>query len=178
MKWLKFGVSEHWLENAWRAWPNILHCDASWPLWELIRVWQHSVEFSPFGTTLTYWNGSNWGFQAFPGKCIEGMAYNFACWCILTTCRTNYIMVMVCWFYKFWRYFDLVKWVKFGYSGHFLEAAWKEWPDVCWCMLMYPDHHQNWLDYGHSLWIFFFLVPLSLSETGQFEFYKYFLENT
>ena len=28
-------------------------------------------------------------FWAFPGECIEGMAWNFACWCIVTTCRTD-----------------------------------------------------------------------------------------
>ena len=28
------------------------------------------------------------------------------------------------------RYFDLVKWVKFGVSGHFLENAWWEWPEI------------------------------------------------
>ena len=66
--------------------------------------------------------------------------------------------------------------VKFGVSGHFLENAWRELPEiwytaVCWpkfgvsrhflethlgnglkfCMLMYPEHLQNWLDYGYSL---------------------------
>ena len=34
-------------------------------------------------------------------------------------------------------------------------------------MLMYPDHLQNWLDYGHGLLIFFPLAPLQLSETGR-----------
>ena len=35
------------------------------------------------------------------------------------------------------------------------------------CMLMYPDHHQNWLDYGHGLLNFLFLALFWLSETGQ-----------
>ena len=35
------------------------------------------------------------------------------------------------------------------------------------CMLMYPDHLQNWLDFGHGLLIFLFLASLWLSETGQ-----------
>ena len=34
-------------------------------------------------------------------------------------------------------------------------------------MLLYPDHLQNWLDYGHSLVIFLILVLFWLSETGQ-----------
>ena len=34
-------------------------------------------------------------------------------------------------------------------------------------MLLYPDHLQNWLDYGYSLVIFLTLVQFWLSETGQ-----------
>ena len=33
--------------------------------------------------------GQIWGFRAFPGERIEGMAWNFACWCIVTTFRTD-----------------------------------------------------------------------------------------
>ena len=32
---------------------------------------------------------------------------------------------------------------------------------------MYSDHLQNWLDYGHGLLIFLYLVSFWLSETGQ-----------
>ena len=34
------------------------------------------------------------------------------------------------------------------------------------CMLMYPDHLQNWSDYGHGLLIFLRLAPLKFSERG------------
>ena len=34
-------------------------------------------------------------------------------------------------------------------------------------MLMYVDHLQNWLDYGHGLLIFLRLTPFWLSERGQ-----------
>ena len=34
-------------------------------------------------------------------------------------------------------------------------------------MLLYPDHLQNWLDYGYGLVIFLILVLFWLSETGQ-----------
>ena len=64
------------------------------------------------------------GFQAFSEKPIEEMAWNFACWCILTTFRTDKIMVTVCGFFQFWCYFDLVKRVKFGVSRHFGRALW------------------------------------------------------
>ena len=33
--------------------------------------------------------GQIWGFRAFPEECMEEMAWNFACWCILTTFRTD-----------------------------------------------------------------------------------------
>ena len=33
--------------------------------------------------------GQIWGFRAFPGERMEEMAWNFACWCILTTFRTD-----------------------------------------------------------------------------------------
>ena len=57
-------------------------------------------------------------------------------------------------------------------------------PDIFWrthwvnglkfCMLMYPDHLQNWLDYGYSLSIFLVLVLLWLSETGQIRGFRAF----
>ena len=34
-------------------------------------------------------------------------------------------------------------------------------------MLLYPDHIQNWLDYGYGLVIFLILVLFWLSEMGQ-----------
>ena len=33
--------------------------------------------------------GQIWGFRAFPEECMQEMASNFACWCILTTFRTD-----------------------------------------------------------------------------------------
>ena len=33
--------------------------------------------------------GQIWGFRAFPREGMEEMAWNFACWCILTTFRTD-----------------------------------------------------------------------------------------
>ena len=76
------------------------------------------------------------GFRAFPGERMEGMAWNYACWCILTTFRTDKIVVTVCWFSSIWHAFNLVKRVKFGVSGHFPENAWRECPEFfSWCIL-------------------------------------------
>ena len=45
------------------------------------------------------------------------------------------------------------------------------------CMLMYHDHLQNWLDYGHGLFIFLLLAPVWLSETGKFVVSRHLLKN-
>ena len=96
---------------------------------------------------------------------MEGIAWNFACWCILTTFRTGHILVTVCWFSSLWRYFDLLKRVKFGFSGHFPVNAWREWPKILHADI-YPDHLQSWLNFGYGLLIFLVMVPFLLSETG------------
>ena len=57
------------------------------------------------------------------------MAWNFTCWCILTTFRTDKILI-VCWFSSFWWHFHLVEQIKFAISRHFLENAWEEWREI------------------------------------------------
>ena len=82
--------------------------------------------------------GQIWGFRAFPGERMEEMAWNFARWCVLTTYRTDWFWVTVGWFLSFWHYFDLVIQVKFGVSGHFLENAWREWPEILHADVSWP----------------------------------------
>ena len=49
-----------------------------------------------------------------------------------------------------------------AFAGECMEGlAWN------FCMLMYLDHLQNWLVYGHGLLIFLILALFWLSETGQ-----------
>ena len=72
---------------------------------------------------------------------------------------------MVCLFYSFWRCFYLVKQAKFVVSNYFLENAW--WNGLKFCMLMCPDHLQNWLDFVYGLLIFLLLASLWLSEMDQ-----------
>ena len=105
------------------------------------------------------------GFQAFAGERMEGMAWNCACWCILATFRTDWIMVSVCWISSFYHQFDIMKWVKFGVSEHFPENAWEN--SLTFYMLMYLDHLQNWLVYGYSLLIFQILALFWFCETGE-----------
>ena len=67
------------------------------------------------------------------------MTWNFACRCILTSFRTDWILVTVCWFFILWRYFNLVKLVKFRVSGHFLKNAWEEWPEILHASVFWPS---------------------------------------
>ena len=103
-----------------------LHADVSWPPSELIRlcIWSRSVDFPPFGETVQIW-----GFRAFPEEHMEGMAWNFACWCIHTTFKRDKIIVIVCWFFLLLVPLWLCKTGQFEVSRHFLENAWEEWPE-------------------------------------------------
>ena len=89
VKWVKFGVSGHFPENAWWEWPKSLYVDVSWPPIELISLCLRSVDFSNLGVFLLGEMGQIWGFRAFNGEPFKEMAWNFACWCILSTFRTD-----------------------------------------------------------------------------------------
>ena len=66
------------------------------------------------------------------------MAWNLRYWCILTTLRTDKILVIIGWFPLFWCHFDLVKQAKLATSGHFLEKAREEWPEIWHADLSWP----------------------------------------
>ena len=108
VKQVKFGVSKHFLENAWREWSEIFHATVSSPTAELIRLWSRSGDFL-----------------------------------------------------KFWCYFNLVKQVKFGISGDFLENSWKEWPEI-----LHTD--------GQGLLIFLILALFWHSKMGQIWVFRSF----
>ena len=61
-------------------------------------------------------------------------------------------------------------------SRHFPDNAWREY-GLKFCRLMYLDHLQNWLNYGHGLLIFLLLAPLGISETVKFGVSGHFPEN-
>ena len=77
VKRVKFGVSGHFPENAWREWPEILHADVSWPSSELISLWPQSVDFLALALFWLSETGQIWCFRAFPGELMEEMAWNF-----------------------------------------------------------------------------------------------------
>ena len=159
-------VSGHLPENAWREWPEILHADASWPSSELISLWPRSVDFSNFGTILTWWNGSNLGVSGhFPENAWKkwpeilhadvswppSELISLRPWSV-DFCNFGTILTL-------WNRSNLgfpgISWIMHGVIG------------LKYGMLLYPDHLQNWLDYGHGLVIFLILVLFWLSETGQ-----------
>ena len=89
------------------------------------------------------------------------MAWNCACWCIITTFTNNEIMVTVCWCFKFWHYFDLKR-STVSFPG---IISWREsteilHADVSWLPSELIRSWQWSVDFTSvaSLW---------LSETGQ-----------
>ena len=54
VKWVKFWVSGHFLENPLRKRPEIVYGDVSWAPSELVRLWSYLVDCSNFGTILTW----------------------------------------------------------------------------------------------------------------------------
>ena len=83
---------------------------------------------------------------------FEWIARSSKCWCILTTLKTDQILVIVYWFSSFWWYFDLVKRARFAISRrfrentrkewhkisrHFRDNVWEKWAEICYVNL-YP----------------------------------------
>ena len=101
-----------------RDWPEILHADVSSPLLELIRFCSWSVDFPPFGVTLTWWNRSNLWFQ-----CIYMLMYPDHLQCWLDFCHGLLIFLILA---LLW----LSERGQFVVSGHFPENAWREWPEI------------------------------------------------
>ena len=165
MKRVKFGVTGHFLENTWREWPEILHADVSWPPSELIILWPQSVDFCNFGTILT----------------VKQVKFGVSRHFLENSCREwpEIWYAAVSWppseVISLWpRSVDfsnfgaiLTKWngSNLGFPGIFWRTHGGNGLKLC--TLMYRDHVQNWLVYGHGLLIFLILALFWLSETGQ-----------
>ena len=83
------------------------------------------------------------------------MAWNVTCWCILTTLETDSILVSLS-IFLIWRRFDLLKQEKMWFPGIFVRTHGRN--ELNLNMLMYPEHLQNWLEFGHGLLIFLIFV--------------------
>ena len=159
-------VSGNLPENAWREWSEILHVDVSWTPSELIRLWSWSVDFPPFGVTLAWWNGSNFGFPGISQRTHGGNGLKVCMLMYLDHLQnwlvyghTLLIFLILAGFFTYWNGSNL------GFPGISWRALWGN--GLKFSMLMYLEHLKNWLDYGHSLLIFLILALFWLSETGQ-----------
>ena len=139
--WLDFGhhlliifiLSSFWLSETgqichFRTFSGKRKGGMAWTLacWCILTTFR---TYSDFGHGLliflilsSFWlceTGQIGGFWGFSSECMGGMAWNLTCRCILTALLTAYILVIVCWFSSFQRYFDLVKQIKFAIFGAF-----------------------------------------------------------
>ena len=86
-------VSGHLPENAWRECSEIFHVNVSCMYLGHLQNWLdcgHGLLI--FLLLASLWLSEMcqiWGFRAFPEEPMVVMAWNFACWCILTTFRTD-----------------------------------------------------------------------------------------
>ena len=92
---------------------------------------------------------------------------NLTCWCILTTWRNGWILVIICWFSSFWLHFDL------RFPGIFLGTQGRN--GLKFGLLMYSYHLQNRLDFGQGMLLFLILAPFWLSEAVQIWGFRDFL---
>ena len=81
----------------------------------------------------------------------------------------------VCWYSSFWRHFDLVKQFKFGVSGIIFRTHGRN--GLKFDMLMYPDHHWNWLHSDHGLLVFLILAPFDLVKQVTCAAFRHFRDN-
>ena len=118
---------------------------ACWCILTIFRkrlVYGHGLLF--FLILAVFWlseTGQIWGFRAFPGECMQEMALNFACWSGLPS--------------------ELIKLRRLENPYHWGNG-------LKFCLLMYPNHLKNWLDYDHSLLICIILRYFDLMKRVKF----------
>ena len=139
MKRVKFRVSGHFPENAWREWPEILHADVSWPPSELISSGSWSVDFCNFGTILTLWNGSNLGFPGISWRThgVNGLKFctlmyldHIQKWLVLGHGLLIFVILALFWLSETGQI-----WGFRAFPGERMEEM--AWNFACWCI--FPD---------------------------------------
>ena len=93
-------------------------------IWSILTTFQNYLDFGynllNFLIWAAFWLseiGQSCDFRAFCGKHLGRMVWNLMCWCILTTLRIYYILVIVCWFLYFLSYpfhGAVLIWLTFG----------------------------------------------------------------
>ena len=144
----------------------------------MFRLWSWSVDLPSFGVILTFVKRVEFSVSGHFPKNAWGNGMEF--------CRLMYPFHLQNWlhfshgllmlfFFSFWHYFDLVKQVEFGISRHFLENAWRNWPEI-----LHADVSRTSSELI-ILWswllIFLLLASLWLRETGHIWGSGHCLEN-
>ena len=98
---------------------------------------------------------------------IGGVAWNLARRCILTTFRTDKILVSVCWFFTFWHHFSLWNWSNLRFLGIFLIMHVESGLKLG--MTMYHDHlHLVTVSWFYSFRHHFDFMKVAKSELIKF----------
>ena len=125
VKRVKFGVSGHFLENAWREWPEIWYAAVSWPHSELIRLWLRSGDFSNFGAIfdlvkrVKFWVSRHFlknPWRKWPEILLADVSWPLSELIRLLLQFVDFFLILM----LFW----LSEWLKFGVSRHFGRALW------------------------------------------------------
>ena len=147
MKRVKFGVSGYLPENTWRECPEILHADVSWTASELINLWPQSVDFSNFGTVLTWWNGSNLGFPGISRRTHGRNALKFCTLMYLEHLQNWLTYGLSLWIFLilvlFWLSETGQIWCFQAYPGERMEGM--AWNLPCWCILTTFTNDWFWV---------------------------------
>ena len=170
------GVFGHFLENAWREWPEIWYAAVSWPPTERIRLWLRSGDFSYFGAILTYWNGSNLGFLGISRRTHRGNG--------LKLCMLMYLDHLQNWLvYSHGLLFFLILalfwlsqtgqiWGFLAFPGESMEGM--VWNMVCCCIL---TTYRKVKIMFTVWWFFLFWCYFDLVKRVKFGVSRHFLEN-
>ena len=114
---------EFLLQSLWMAWNLTCWCIPTTS--GLIKFGSSSVDFPHFGIILTQWNRANLPFRTLSGEPNGGMNFSMLMYSDHLQNLLNFGHGLLN--FLFWHHFDLVKQVKFGVSGNFLQNAWEEW---------------------------------------------------
>ena len=137
------GVFRAFSEECWggMAW--------NWACWcilttsELIMFWSGSVDFAAI---LTDWNGGNLGFWGILWR--RHWEEWPEIWLDYVSCSPSGLIRFWSWFVEY-SIFNAI----FSSNLWFTVIFWRTWErnSLKFGILMYPDHHQNWLDFGHQM---------------------------
>ena len=160
VKRVKFGVSRHLPENAWKEWPETLYVDVSWPQSELISCESWSIDFF-----FKFWHYFDLVKQVKVGVSRHMPGNAWGEW-------PEFVHVAASWppsdpitlwsrSVDFSNFGLILTWIsESGQIGGLPGICRRTHGGNCLtvCMLLYPGHLQNWSGYGNILLMFLILA--------------------